>query len=215
MTLRPILAPLVALTLGLVLPAQTPPPGAADTPPPPTVIECAGLSETVSTDTETIVTFRDQVVVTGNNLRLTCDFLRVVASRVGDPKATLGKFGYFKSLVATGNVRIIQGDREATCGRAEIFPGEDRVVLSRLTKNPEEPYPSIRIKDEYTANGPRMILYRGERRAVIEPEEGEGRSRFTLPAIKDLGFEKSKLKETSPVFATPSAETPAPPPKQP
>src|SRR3954471_17182136 len=90
--------------------------------PPPTVIECAGLAETVSTDTETIATFRDKVVVTGNNIKVTCDFLKVIASRKGDPKATIGKFGYFKSLVATGHVKIVQGDREASCGRAEIFP---------------------------------------------------------------------------------------------
>src|SRR4051812_33404877 len=102
----------------------------AEETPPPTVIECVGLAETISTDTETIATFRDQVVVTGNNLKVTCDFLKVIASRKGDPKATIGKYGYFKSLVATGHVKIIQGDREATCGRAEIFPGEDRVVLS-------------------------------------------------------------------------------------
>jgi len=39
--------------------------------------------------------------------------------------------------------------------------------------------------------GPRMILYRGERRAVIEPEDGVG-VRFTGPSIKDLGFDKPK-----------------------
>lgn len=169
--------------------------------PPPTIIECAGLSETVATDTETIATFRDKVVVIGNNIKVTCDFLKVVASRKGDPKATIGKFGYFKSLVATGHVKITQGDREATCGQAEIFPGEERVVLSRLSKT--DPFPTVRsTDDQYTATGPRMILYRGERRATIEPEDGVG-GQITLPPIKDLGFSKDK-----------PAETPAPP-KQP
>lgn len=158
--------------------------------PPRTVIECAGLSETLATDTETIATFRDKVVVTGNNIKVTCDFLKVVASRQGDPKATIGKYGYFKSLVATGNVRIIQGDREAVCGKAEIFPGEDRVVLSRLAKT--DPFPTVRSTDEqYTATGPRMILYRGQRRATIEPEDGVG-GQIILPPIKDLGFSKDK-----------------------
>jgi lipopolysaccharide export system protein LptA len=159
---------------------------------PPTIIECTGLAETISSDTETIATFHDQVVVTGNNLKVTCDFLKVIASRKGDPNATIGKYGYFKSLIATGHVKIIQGDREATCGRAEIFPGEDRVVLSES--------PTVRsTNDQYVATGPRMILFRGERRAVIEPEAGVG-GRFTLPTIKDLGFSKDK-----------PADKPAPP----
>jgi hypothetical protein len=52
-----------------------------------------------------------------------------------------------------------------------------------------------------------MILYRGERKASIEPEDGVG-GRFTLPAIKDLGFDKKK--------AQPAADpAPAGSPKQP
>lgn len=169
---------------------------AADAPP-PTEITCEGLFETVSTDTETFSTFKDKVVVTGNNLKLYCDFLKVVAIRKGDPTATIGQYGYFKSLVATGNVRIVQGDREATCGRAEVFPGEDRIVLS------EDPVVRS-LDDQYVAAGPRLVLYRGQRRAVIEgtPEE---RVRITLPAIKDLGFEEEKK----------ASETPAPAAAQP
>ncbi|MFM1850817.1 MAG: hypothetical protein RIS54_501 [Verrucomicrobiota bacterium] len=150
--------------------------------PPTTIIECSGVAETISSDTETIATFRDQVVVTGNNIKLTCDFLQVVAIRKGDPSATLGSYGHFKSLVATGRVRIVQGDREATCGRAEVFPGEDRIVLS------EDPVVRS-FDDEYIATGPRLVLYRGQRRAVIEGNETE-RSRIVLPAIKDLGFDE-------------------------
>lgn len=148
---------------------------------PPTVIECDGLAETVSTDTETIATFRDKVVVTGTDLKLYCDFLKVIALRKGDIESTLGGYGNFKSLVATGNVRIVQGDREATCGRAEVFPGENRIVLSES--------PVVRSLDnEYVATGPRLVLYRGERRAVIEGRPDE-RARITLPPLKDLGFE--------------------------
>lgn len=147
----------------------------------PTVIDCAGLAETVSTDTETVATFRDKVVVSGNNLKLYCDFLQVIAIRKGDLSETIGQYGQFKSLIATGNVRIVQGDREATCGRAEVFPGEDRIVLSEA--------PVVRSLDnEYVAEGPRLVLYRGQRRAVIEGSDVE-RARITLPPIKDLGFE--------------------------
>ncbi len=179
----------VALLLTLTAPLR-----AADTPP-STEITCEGLFETISTDTETFSTFRDKVVVIGNNLRLYCDFLKVVAIRKGDPAATIGQYGYFKSLIATGNVRIVQGDREATCGRAEVFPGEDRIVLS------EEPVVRS-LDDQYVAAGPRLVLYRGQRRAVIEgtPEE---RVRITLPAIKDLGFEEEKKTSETPAPAAP------------
>lgn len=155
----------------------TPPPAA---PLVPTVIESAGPAEMISTATETTFTFRDQVVVTGTNLKLTCDLLVVIAKRTGDPAATLGKQENFKSLIATGHVRILQSEREATCGRAEVLPGEDKVILSDN--------PKVRSLDgKYVADGPRMILERGQQKAVIE-----GGSRFTLPALKDLGFDKEK-----------------------
>ncbi|MGA2691907.1 MAG: LptA/OstA family protein [Opitutaceae bacterium] len=137
-------------------------------------------AESVSTDAETTTTFHDEVVATGNDLTLTCDFLKVIATRVGEKSATLGKYGKFKYLLATGHVRIVQGDRVATCGRAEVFPGDDRIVL---TENPV-----VKIETEhYEASGPRMVLYRGQRRAVIEGTPTQ-RTHITLPAIKDLGF---------------------------
>jgi lipopolysaccharide export system protein LptA len=147
--------------------------------PRPTTIDSIS-AESVSTDIETTTTFHDQVVATGNDLTLTCDFLKVIATRIGDKSATLGKYGKFKYLLATGHVRIVQGDRTATCGRAEVFPGEDRIVL---TENPV-----VKIETEhYEASGPRMVLYRGQRRAVIEGTPQE-RTHITLPAMKDLGF---------------------------
>jgi lipopolysaccharide export system protein LptA len=154
---------------------------------PQTTIDCAGLAESVSTDTETTTVFHDQVVAVGNGITLNCDYLKVVATRLSEKSTTLGKHDNFKYLLATGNVKIIQTDRVATCGRAEVFPGEDRIVL---TENPV-----VKIESEhYVASGPRMVLYRGQRRAVIEGTPSE-RSHILLPAIKDLGF---------------PAETPAP-----
>jgi lipopolysaccharide export system protein LptA len=141
-------------------------------------------AESVSTDTETTTIFHQQVVAVGNDLTLNCDDLKVVATRVGDKTVTLGKYGRFKYMLATGHVRIVQGDRVATCGRAEVFPGEDRVVLT------EEPV--VRIESEhYEASGPRMVLYRGQRRAVIEGLPGQ-HVHISLPAIKDLGFPEEK-----------------------
>ncbi|HEX2852520.1 MAG TPA: hypothetical protein VHO24_04720 [Opitutaceae bacterium] len=156
-----------------------------------TIVECSGVFDTISTDTEITSTFRDKVVVTGNNLKMTCDFLTVIAFRKsGDVPAALGKYGYFKSLVATGHVKIIQGDREATCARAEIFPGEDKIILSGKV---DGALPRVRsLDDQYAAEGPRVVLYRGQRRAVIEGEgDGGPGTRITLPAIKDLGYDKN------------------------
>lgn len=171
----------------------------------PTVIESAGPADMVSTATETIFTFRDQVTVTGTNLKLTCDLLVVVAKRTGDPKATLGKQENFKSLLATGNVHLVQAEREATCDRAEVLPGEDKVIL---TGNPA----TVRSNDgKYAGSGPEMILERGQQRAVIKAP------RFVLPPIKDLGPSNKDKAAPKPGSATstPSANPAAgdtPPP---
>jgi lipopolysaccharide export system protein LptA len=173
---------------------SAPPPSAAPTAPlVPTVIE-SGSAEIVSTEKESTFTFRNGVTVTATNMQLTCDHLEVIALRSGDPSATFGKQEDFKSLVAIGGVRIVQADREATCERAEVFPGEDKVVL---TGNPV-----VRSMDgQYQASGPKMVLHRGERRAQIIGEAGE-RPRITLPPLKDLGYDKEKKKKKQKEDAT-------------
>jgi lipopolysaccharide export system protein LptA len=126
-------------------------------------------------------------------MTLDCDYLKVIASRLGDKTATIGKYGKFRYLLATGHVKIVQVDRVATCGRAEVFPDEDRIVLTE--------HPVVRIESEhYEATGPRMILYRGQRRAVIEGTPGHP-SHITLPAIKDLGFPSEKAPTDTPAPA--------------
>jgi len=171
--------PILATAAALALAAAA---RAADAP--ETTIDCAGLAESTSTDTETTTVFHDQVVAVGNGITLHCDYLKVVATRLSEKNSTLGRHDSFRYLLATGHVRIVQTDRVATCGRAEVFPGEDRIVL---TENPV-----VKIESEhYEASGPRMVLYRGQRRAVIEGTPGE-RSRILLPAIKDLGFPTDK-----------------------
>lgn len=144
-----------------------------------------------STDTETTSVFTGRVVVTGTNLRLTCDRLEIVALRSGDPDATIGKIEAFKSLVATGNVRIIQGDREAACGRAEVLPGDDKILL---TGSPVVVDHSV----NWTWTGDELEMLRGERQI-------RGRNaRFTGPPIKDLGVDLDKKPDEAPAAeATP------------
>jgi lipopolysaccharide export system protein LptA len=143
-----------------------------------------------SSDTETTSVFTGRVVVTATNLRLTCDRLEIVALRSGDPAATIGKVEAFKSLVATGNVRIIQGDREAACGRAEVLPGDDKILL---TGSPVVVDHSV----NWTWTGDELEMLRGERQI-------RGRNaRFTGPPIKDLGVDLAKQPETAPAPKAP------------
>jgi lipopolysaccharide export system protein LptA len=189
--LRPFLA--VALSLSVY----------ADEPPLPTDITSTSLVMW-STDTETFAHFTGNVVATGTDLRITCDKLEVTAAGQNEKSATVGKLDKFKYLLATGRVRIIQGDREATCGRAEVFPREERVVLT------EKPV-VIDHGNSSVAMGEKLTLLRGERRVLGD------NVKISFPPMKDLGFDKNQpapRPETPPADATPAkpAVTPAAPP---
>jgi lipopolysaccharide export system protein LptA len=191
-----------AMIAGPAAGKPTPAAATANAPAQPTVIESRSL-EMRSTDKETIAIFHENVVVTGTNLRLTCDHLEVVASRVGDTSATVAKLDQFKSLVATGRVRIVQGDREVTCGRAEVLPLEEKIIL---TESPVV----IDHSGPYTERGTRIILLRGERRVIVE------NSVFQGPPIIDLGFDRKEPAAGSKPIADGAADpasVPAPAPK--
>jgi len=183
------------LALCLLLAAAT---TRADDPAPttPTTIVSQNL-DMQSTDDESTFLFTGLVIVKGNNIALTCERLEAVTTRAqkeiiqDKDKTSLGQVGKFKSLLATGRVRIEQGDRIATCGRAEVLPDEDRITLT------EDPM----VRDgESTVVGERIILHRNQRRATVE------RARITLPPIKDLGFSK----DAPPPPANNAAAAPAP-----
>jgi len=155
-----------------------------------TVITSDGPGEMVSTDKETTITFRDNVVVTGTNMKLNCDYLEVVVIRTGDASATIGKLDKFRSMLATGHVLLVQGDREAACGRAQVLPGEEKVVLSEN--------PVVVDHDQNTRfAGETITLLRGQRRVQIDKPV------LTAPPVKDLGFDKEK---------EPKPTAPQPPP---
>ncbi|HEY8995939.1 MAG TPA: LptA/OstA family protein [Lacunisphaera sp.] len=180
--MKPFFALLGLSLLAASLPAQS-------VEPQNTVIESEQF-DWRSTDTETTSVFTGRVVVTGTNLKLTCDRLEIVAVRKGDPGATIGKIESFKSLVATGNVRIIQGDREAACGRAEVFPGDDKIIL---TGQPVVVDHSV----NWTWTGDELEMLRNQRQV-----RGKN-ARFTGPPIKDLGVEKTKPAEAAPAPQAP------------
>jgi lipopolysaccharide export system protein LptA len=150
-----------------------------------TVIESDGPGEMVSTDAETTITFRNNVRVTGTNMKLSCDYLEVVVVRTGDKTATLGKLDKFRSMLATGNVRMIQGDREAACGRAEVKPEEEKVVLSGN--------PVVVDHDQNTRiAGEKITMLRGQRKVEVE------KPILTAPPIKDLGVDKTPAPAAAP-----------------
>jgi hypothetical protein len=151
---------------------------AEDAAPQPTVLT-SDHGDIWSVGTETHAIYTGAVTLTGTNLRILCDRLEVIAEGVGDKSATVPVLEKFKYLLATGHVRIVQGDREATCGRAEVLPREDRVVL---TLDPVV----IDHGTGWTQTGESITLLRGERRVLVDKPRGTG------PEIKDLGFDKAK-----------------------
>lgn len=147
--------------------------------------------------------FSDNVKMTGNNLMVTCDRLEVHADRTGDLDDNIGQLGGIQQILAIGNVSISQEGRVARAGRAEVLPGEDKIVL---TENP------IVMDEQGSVSGESMTFYRGERRAVVA-SGASGPARVVLPAIPDLGFldeEEEAAPETpaSPETTPDQAETP-------
>ena len=159
--------------LGLVVSARAAGPG-----PQKTTLDC-DHAEMWSTGNETRGVCTGNVTLIGTDLKILCDRLEFTALGVGDKTATLPTLDKFKYMLATGHVVITQADREATCGRAEVLPREDKVIL---TENPV----LIDHGTDWTSAGEKITLLRGERRVIVD------KSRVTGPALKDLGYEKDK-----------------------
>jgi len=156
--------------------------GRAELPPQKTTLDCDHADMwSVGDATHGVCT--GSVVLTGTNLRLTCDRLEFVALGVGDKTSTLPTLEKFQSMVATGHVVIVQGEREASCGRAEVLPHDDKVILT------EQPI-LVDHGTGWTSSGEKITMLRGERRVVVE------KSHVTGPALRDLGFDPAK--KTSP-----------------
>ena len=151
---------------------------AADQTPQRTTLDCDHAEMwTVGPETRGICT--GSVVLVGTNLKLTCDRLEFTALGIGDKASTLPTLEKFKYLLATGSVVILQSDREATCGRAEVLPREDKLVL---TENPSV----VDHEAGWTYAGDKITMLRGERRVFVDKPHVAG------PPIKDLGFDKTK-----------------------
>lgn len=133
-----------------------------------------------------------KVTVTGTNLRILCDRLELIATRLGDDKVSVPTLEKFRYLLATGNVSITQGSRTATCGRAEVLPREEKVVLT------EDPVVIDRATN-FVSAGERITMLRGQERVEVD------KPRLTGPPIRDLGFDR-RSSEPAPA-SPPAAET--------
>ncbi|ATC62759.1 hypothetical protein CMV30_01570 [Nibricoccus aquaticus] len=185
------LLPLLAFAVA-PLGAQTPP--ATPVPLVETVITATSAEIwSNETGTETYAIFKGNVVVTGTNLRITCDRIDATAAGSNDTTAkntTAQDVEKFKTILATGKVHIVQGDREANCERAEVLPREGKIVL---TGKPVVIDRSANI----VFTGEPMTLLKNERRV-----QGEN-VRIILPSVPDLGFDKNSPAPAKPADAAP------------
>jgi lipopolysaccharide export system protein LptA len=146
-----------------------------------------------SGDTETVSFFTDHVVVTATNIKMTCDRMKTITVKGADKADTIGKQNQLKYMLATGHVHIWQGEREAVCGRAEVLPAEDKIVLTESPSVTDHGNNSV-------GTGDIIEMHRNQRTVTGKNVH------FTLPSIKDLGFDKNHA-PSAPEPQTP-AETP-------
>ncbi len=149
--------------------------------------------------TETYAIFKGNVVVTGTNLRMTCDRIDVTSVGKNDPLAsvkgtTAQDVEKFKTFVATGKVHIVQGDREANCERAELLPREGKIILTGAAGKP--PIIVDRAAGVTWISDPAILLKND--RAV----HGEN-VQIIFPELPDLGFDKDAPVPTKPADAAP------------
>jgi lipopolysaccharide export system protein LptA len=193
------LLPLLALAT-VPLSAQTAPQASTSPVTPVETVITASSAEIWSNEagTETYAIFKGNVVVTGTNLRMTCDRIEATSIGSNDPLAkntTAQDVEKFKTLLATGKVHIVQGDREANCERAEVLPREGKIVLTGTAGHP--PIIIDRGSGVTWISEP-AILLKNDRRV-----HGEN-VKIIFPPVQDLGFDKNApATTTTPADAAP------------
>ena len=134
--------------------------------------------ELLTTDKDHRFLFVGNVRIVGHNLSVTCDRLEVISSRSPEEEGEAGAFGSIANIFATGRVRIEQRQRSAVAGKATIDVAGGTIALE---ENP------VVFDDQGKAEGHKIILHRGQRRAEVHSKPGETRAEVTLPPIGDLG----------------------------
>ncbi len=127
--------------------------------------------------------FSGSVRITGADFVATCEQMEVLTSGDNQKQEDRTGFGAIDVIEATGSVKIVQGTREATAGKALIYPADNRVVL--------EENPVVRDA-KGKVSGYRMILHGETRRITVEPgPEGE-RPTVELPSVRSLDEPQSE-----------------------
>ncbi len=139
--------------------------------------------------------FSGNILVTDGNCQTKCDALEVLADRSGPAKPaasapppvnTSGRtpeglgVGHIEHIVASNHVVTTQGYLEARGDTAELFPGDQRVVLSGS--------PQVReSSSDALLEGGQIVWWRDREEVDVEPIpdllNGPGRVRVTLPPL--------------------------------
>jgi lipopolysaccharide export system protein LptA len=131
-----------------------------------------------------VAVYRGDVLATQGDMKLRSDMLTVTFERVGDNNGTDGKGRVpdpkggqrVRQIVAVGKVRIDNGERWATGGRASFDQAERTFVLTET--------PVLHDGSNEVA-GDRVIVYLDQDRGVVEG--GRKRVKAVLYPAKDAG----------------------------
>lgn len=149
-----------------------------------------------SDDEKTLFTFSQNVVVKANNLQVNCNTLQVISGRTENTKKdddSRADVGSIEKIIAIGNVIILQGEREATCGRAEIYPyGDPDATTAPSQKNGLiilKENPILRdLKEKVVSSAYEIRFHQGDREAeLIASPDGSIRPKVILDQIPDIG----------------------------
>lgn len=182
----------VPIVASLAIAANEPSPGSEAT---STIITSDGPLEMHNNGVDSYSVFKDNVHLTGTNLEVTCDKLEIFVDRQGEGTATIGKMGGVRRILATGHVVILQAGRKATCGRAEVLPREEKIVLS---ENPEV------TQGDLVTTGETITITKGDATTIVVDKP-----RAVGPPMRNLGFAPQPGDATT-APATPPSTSPAP-----
>ena len=101
--------------------------------------------------------FEGDVKASGTDMDVSCGKAEVEMRKLKSGGHSISKICLLES------VNISSGLKSATCGRAEVFPEDEMVVLS------EDPV-VIDREDNTRVSGPRMVYNRGRRSMTVEAE---------------------------------------------
>lgn len=161
--------------------------------PEPTTIDSQSLRMQGYAD-RNVFFFDGEVVVTGENLRVECEEMEVVALRSGESEeeaaeGTVGNLGKIQSIVARGRVVIRQAGRTAYAQKAVLAPEQGEVVLTGDPRVVDDADPDFAVR------GREITLKKGRRQVFVEEPF------VTFGPLTDLGFERDGEKEEEDVSA--------------